>query len=512
MRTALAPITAARELSDRRRAVVGAAPTRMVASADTPQERARRRLVAVILVIYLLAIFEGSLRKYVVPQFAQYVFFVRDPFLIYAYALATLFGLWPKDNLLFKISVFMCGFGVLLFCLQTAVYGFDNTRVLLGIYGWRSYFFYVPLAFLIGAQFRRADLRRFAKVTLALAVPIAVLVVLQFAAPPGAAINVGVAEEQELQFKSVGITVERIRTNGPFTSPAGQQQFIAVAFAFLLAMLLSSKNRLGVAFLAITGSATLTCLALSGSRGAMLLCALIGVFAVGLATLGRGMAIKAKALLLPAALGLAAIALYPIVFPDGFATFITRWDSAAQAEAGTPGGIFGRSVLGLLHFTRLFGEVPTFGYGLGYGGNASQILGATVDGVSPGKLVEADFSRHMVDLGPVFGIVYIGYRIAVVVWLAWLVVQATRSDADPVAMLLFAYVSYTVIFNQLTGNGTINLFGWLFTGLCIAAARESLQLRRAATATRAKAAGRPRWPASLTSRPRPTLTTKDRRS
>jgi len=512
MRTARAPTTAARELSDRRRAVVGAVPTRMATSADTPQERARRRLVKMILVIYLLAIFEGSIRKYVVPQFGQYVFFIRDPFLIYAYGLATLFGLWPKNNLLFKISVFMCGFGVLLFCLQTAVFGFDNTRVLLGIYGWRSYFLYVPLAFLIGAQFRKTDLRLFAKVTLALAVPIAVLVVLQFAAPPGAPINVGVAEEQELQFKSVGLSAERIRTNGPFTSPAGQQQFIAVAFAFLLAMLLTSKNRPGVAFLAVTGSATLTCLALSGSRGAMLLCGLIGVFALGLAVVGRGMAIKAKALLLPAFLGVAALALYPIVFPEGFAAFMARWEHAAQAEAGIRGGVLGRSVLGLLIFTRLFDEVPAFGYGLGYGGNASQILRATVDGVSPWTLAEADFSRHMVDLGPVFGLLYIGYRIAVVVWLARLVLRATRGDADPMAMLLFAYASYSVVFGQITGQGTINVFGWMFTGLCIAAARESLQSRQSPRAAHFIAAGRPRLRADLTSRLQTTLITKDRRS
>ena len=42
------------------------------------------------------------------------------------------------------------------------------TRVLLALYGWRSYFLYAPLAFLIGAQFRYEDVLRVARWTLVL--------------------------------------------------------------------------------------------------------------------------------------------------------------------------------------------------------------------------------------------------------------------------------------------------------------------------------------------------------
>ncbi|MEI7465393.1 MAG: hypothetical protein WCJ87_08610, partial [Burkholderiales bacterium] len=418
------------------------------------------------------------IRKYIAPQFGQYIFFIRDPVVLYAYILATRFALWPRQQGFFIFSLFMCVFGVLLFVMQMGVFGMDNIRLLLGVYGWRAYFFYVPLAFLIGVQFRREDLRLFARITLLLAVPIAILVVAQFASPPNAPINVGVAEEQELQFKSVGITVDRIRTTGTFTSPAGQQQFIASAFALLLAMLLMPRREAGVIFVGLTACGVLTCLALSGSRGSVLHCGLIGIFAMGLALVGKSAALKAKALFLPLGLITAAAVLYPIVFPEGFETFITRWNSAAGVEKRIEGGVFGRALLGQVDFIRLLDVVPLLGYGIGYGGNASTILGAEVDGVKPGVMVEADLSRQIVDLGPVFGLCYIVVRFALIFWLGRRVYAATRRRPDPLPVLLFAYVSYTVLFGQITGNGSINAYAWLFTGLCIAASREALASSR----------------------------------
>ena len=169
------PHRAPRELSEgpRASAAVGRRPAAVLSPA---RERARKRLVWTVLLIYLLAIFEGAIRKYVAPQLGQYIFFVRDPFLLYAYILATRFSLWPRGQAFYTLSLFMCAFGVVLLVLQMGTFGVDDIRWLLGVYGWRSYFFYVPLAFLVGAQFRREDLRLVARMTLILALPIAVLV------------------------------------------------------------------------------------------------------------------------------------------------------------------------------------------------------------------------------------------------------------------------------------------------------------------------------------------------
>ena len=439
------------------------------------KERARKTLVAAVLLIYLLAIFEGSLRKWVLPQFSQYIFFIRDPVLLYVYLLATQAGLWPRRSAWLQLSWLLAGLGVVLVVVQAAVGGFSDTRLLLAVYGWRSYFFYLPLAFLIGDQFRRADLARFAKLTLLLAVPIAALVTLQFYSPINSPINVGLASDAEFQFRGLGLNGEHTRPMGPFSSGAGQQQFVATATVFLLAFALLPAARRGFSsvLLGVAAAAVMVCAALSGSRGTVLQCVLAGVFAVLLGLIGRGAALKFKALTLPALLGLTALVLYPIVFPEGFAAFTDRWTNAGKAESNFQGGVFGRALYGFVDFIRLVDAVPALGYGLGYGGNASITLRAEVDGVKPGNLAETDFARHMVDLGPALGMGFIVLRVTLALWLARRVWRATRASADPMPLLLFSYASYAIMLGQITGQGAINVYAWLFTGLCIAACQQA---------------------------------------
>jgi hypothetical protein len=434
-------------------------------------ERARRRVVRLIFVIYLLAIFEGSLRKWVVPQFSQYVFFIRDPVLIVVYALATRHGLWPKGQAFFTVSLWMCGVGVLLGALQGAFGGPSELRLILGIYGWRAYFLYVPLAFLVGAQFRREDVLRLFRLTLVLAIPIAVLVTVQFFAPPGAAVNVGNAEDQALQFRGLAVDGAHTRPMGPFSSGLGQQMFVATACAIVIALFIAPKHlRKSPLPLLLPGAASVvTCAALSGSRGTVLQCGLSVLFALGVGLLGRGGALKGRALAWPLVLCAAAVVLVPLVLPEGLNSFTERWQTADRAESRSfEWGVFGRALYGLIDFVRLVDHVPLLGYGLGYGGNASITLGARIDGLMPGYLAETDFARHMVDLGPVFGIGYIVFRLALAGWLAALVLRATRQAADPVPMMLLSFVGYIVLAGTITGQGAINLYCWLFTGLLIA--------------------------------------------
>jgi hypothetical protein len=459
-----------------RRAARPYAPSSAGTAARAPapaRERARRRLVRLVLAIYLMAIFEGALRKYVFPQFGQFIFFIRDPFVLWAYLLATRWQLWPRRDAMFRLA---CGFvvgGVLLLILQNAFAPPSDLRLLLGVYGWRAYFYYVPLAFLVGAQFRRDDLLRLARLTLLLAVPIAVLVAAQFFSPPGAAVNVGTSENQALQFRDLTVDVTHIRAAGTFSSNVGQQQFVTTAFAMLLALLMmpATQRHFGaLGMLAATG-AILTCIALGGSRGTTLQCVMILLFSLPIAMLGRGTALRTRALLLPTALAIVAVLLYPVIFPEGFAVFVQRWQTAAVDERGFQGGVFGRALFGFVDFLRLVDTVPPLGYGLGFGGNASNLLQATVDGVRPGLLAETDYARHMVDMGPVCGLFYIGFRVALVAALLSRVVRATRRSGDPLPMMLFGYAGYVTLLSQITGNGSINVYGWLFTGLCLAACR-----------------------------------------
>ena len=447
------------------------------AALSAPRERGRRQVVAVVLAVYLLAIFEGALRKYVAPQFSQYIYFIRDPIVVLAYLLATRHALWPRGERLFIIGVAMGGLGVLLVLLQMATGGASDLRLLLGAYGWRSYFLYVPLAFLVAEQFTYNDLKLFARVTLVLAIPMAVLVVAQFMSPLNAPINVGLAEEKELQFQGMNINGTRVRATGTFSSNAGLQQFIGTALALAIAALLQpARHRLVPLPVVLAASAAiLTSVAFSGSRGTVMLSGLLAVVAVGIGVVGHG-SMRAKALTIPVCVAGAALILAPMLFPDAVQAFVDRWNHASEYEgARIEGGVWGRALLPLIDFLRLVGEVPLFGYGLGYGGNASILMRATIDGVAVGFLAEADFSRHMVDLGPLVGAGYIAYRFIVTTWAVRRVLAATRHASDPLPMMLFGYAGYTIVLGQIAGHGSINVYGWLFIGMCVAAARVALQ-------------------------------------
>jgi hypothetical protein len=224
--------------------------------------------------------------------------------------------------------------------------------------------------------------------------------------------------------------------------------------------------------LLLTGAGVLTCVALSGSRGTVLQCGLTLVAAAAVALLGRGGGLKARAALLPVAVAAVSILLYPLVFPEGFEAFAGRWSAADAAETRNfSTGVFGRALYGLVDFVRLIETVPLLGYGLGYGGNASIIMKATVDGVMPGRLVETDFARHMVDLGPLFGMLFIALRLALAGRLSLQTLRVTRQVPDPVPMLLFSFAAYVLVLGQVTGQGTITFYGWFTAGLLMAAIR-----------------------------------------
>lgn len=432
------------------------------------RERARRHLVGVVLLIYLLLIFEGSIRKWLLPQFSQYVFFIRDPFVLYAYVLAINHRLWPKHSPFLGASIAVSIVGLLVGVMALMTSGVGETGAMIAVYGWRNYFLYAPLAFLIGAQFSINDLERVCRWTLLLSVPIGILVAAQFFAPLNSPLNVGNATDAAQQFVGLTVTSEHTRPMGTFSSGAGQNQFTASAFAMLLGLLITPARRRGAGrwLLLLAAGGLATCVAMSGSRGAVMQCALIGAIGMGLGFVGRTAAIRTRSVALPLLIAAAFVVIYPIAFPDALDAFSERWELAQHAEERVfQWGFVGRALYMFVDFFRLMSDTPLLGYGLGFGGNASVTLA-----VGPRVWAETDWARHIVDLGPIFGLGFIVFRIALTIWLGLVVLRATRRGAGPLPFLLYAYTGYVLLLGQITGQGAVNGYAWLFAGFTIAAA------------------------------------------
>jgi hypothetical protein len=434
------------------------------------REFARRRIVNLTLLIFWLLIFEGAIRKWVAPQYSTYLYFLRDPFALYTYFYALRTGLFTPAPLALRTALLLAalvGLASIVNLLSVSSY-----TVILALYGLRNYFLYVPLAFLIARCFQVDDLfclLRHSVLAMCIATPLALI---QFTASPTAAINVGIGTDPELHFDNLTSGSGHVRPPGTFTSVVGMSQLTASTAALLLwAWSYSGAYRPPSRLLvAVGGLAVAAALAVSGSRTSFVLVGVVVVAGIAVAPFLRKTSSKLKGVLIPTTIVVAFAVLFPLVFHEAYQAFVDRWTDAAATEGQRfQLGWIGRALYGYYDFLRLLDQVPLLGYGAGSAGNGAVTMGLTINGVSVLKIAEEDWSRHVIDLGPVLALMLIAYRISFGVWLLRRSLRSALAASDPLPLLLFAYCGPALIQGQIASHGLVNGFGWLYVGFCMAA-------------------------------------------
>jgi hypothetical protein len=449
----------------------------VIASISTSQEQHRRLVVRLITIVYWLLIFEGVLRKWVFPQWGRQLFFIRDPFVLLAYALVITKRTRISGPIVFEIWGIL-GFAGLVSVVVHDIMG-GGASPLLAAYGWRNYFLYMPLSFVMARYFHRRDLERIVKGTLVTAILMAGLVTGQIAASKNALINAGSGTNPDDVYKPSTTTGGVVRAAGTFTSDLGLTAFVTSSLCIAIAAWVMPARLRPVRLpLLLTATAALvTCLGVSGSRGALLWAGAIFCAAIaGLSVAGRHMQFKAIA----AAVAIAAVgfAVIPVAFPHTTEAFVRRWDDVGVSESRAygSGGVFARAVHEIVAFRTLIGDAPPLGYGLGTAGNAAWILktrGQIIPFYSRDQFnaAETDWGRNLLELGPVLGFSYILFRVTFVIWLAGRALKATRSSGNPFPWLFAVYVGALISYGEMTANGTLNGYAWVFAGFCMAAAQ-----------------------------------------
>src|SRR5438067_352174 len=112
-----------------------------------------KTLKRLVWLYFWLLIFEGALRKWVFPQFANPLLIVRDPVVIAIYLMAVRDGVWPRSN--FVICII--GLGVVTFLGALLASQFYP---LVALFGLRSNFLHLPLIFLLPQIFDHGDVLR----------------------------------------------------------------------------------------------------------------------------------------------------------------------------------------------------------------------------------------------------------------------------------------------------------------------------------------------------------------
>ena len=453
----------------------------------TFEDKRRRLIVKLIFCVYALLILEGILRKWMFPQFSKALFFIRDPFVVWIYILFLGDKLKISRSPILFAGILL-GIGCLIILIWHAILT-DTIPLYLALYGWRNYFFYLPLAFVIQRCVQIKEVESLCRYTLMMAIPMAVLTVVQVSSPAFSPINAGLSDDPEESFvdRSSLLAGGLVRPAGTFTSNLGLTAFVASAFAInIVAWLVPRSCRfIPRVWLIASTLATVVCLAVSGSRGAMLWSGSVVVFGIlGLLVTNRSQGVRAFCIM-AAVVGLGIISM-PLAFPEPTAAFVSRWTEANQTEVENygKGGIFSRAFDEIIRFRILIDGSPMFGYGLGSAGNAAWHLGnreniipfATDEEIGA---AETDWGRNILELGPILGCVFIAYRLVFVSHLCLVALKATGSSDNPLPWLLFSFVSLQLAYGQITAHGTINGYIWIYIGLCLSATqRASRKARR----------------------------------
>ena len=408
---------------------------------------------------FFLLIFEGSFRKWLLPQYSDVLLVVRDPVALVIYLLAIKARLFPRNLWIVSLAVI----GALSWLVSLVVlepYLPLKPLFLVTTFGFRCNFLHLPLVFVMGRAFDADDVKKMGWWILLGLLPMAVLLALQFNSSPEAWINrtAGLGETQ--QITTAG---GKIRPPGTFSFVSGVIFYAAMCAAYLLyGALTRGAYRNWLLFGA--GFALVVTIGVSGSRS-VLLAVLVVVASLLLVILlqpravnqfGRNLLIVVTVLLIASRLP---------IFNEGVKVLSDRFTSTAEAEeTSIAGGLIARTLSGFTEGFVLLGRAPVGGFGLGIGtnGGAKFLTGRTLF-----LLSEGEWGRVVLESGPILGLAYLAWRTWLTVHLCLFSLrQLKRGEILPLFLCAAGALSFlTSQFGQPTNLG----FSVFICGLCLAA-------------------------------------------
>lgn len=363
------------------------------------QQKIQKYLKIGIWAYFFLLIFEGALRKWFLPFLSTPLLVVRDPVAVWLIYTSWRHHLFPSNFYVLGITIVTS----LSICFSL-IFGHGNFGV--AIYGARILLIHFPLMFVIGNIFHRQDVVKMGKVLLWIAIPMAILIGLQFNSPQSAWVNRGVGGN--LEGAGFSGAMGYFRPPGTFSFTTGNVLFFSFVACFVF-FFWSSKEKINRFLLIGSTLALLASVSFSISRTLF--------FSIGITLAFMLLAVSRDPKQLPRVLGagiVISLLLFALSYTEFFQTgteaFTSRFEAANKAEGGASTSLFKRFFGHMIHaITDFSSSLPFFGYGIGMGTNVgSQLL----TGKATFLIAEAEWLRMIGEMGFVLGIFTIIFRMA----------------------------------------------------------------------------------------------------
>jgi hypothetical protein len=428
---------------------------------NSPREKTLRYIRQLIWLYFWLLILEGALRKWVLPQLSNPLLIVRDPVVLLIYALAIRARVFPRNG--WTIALAIIGFLSLAVSFIPLWPYLPPSRILLvSGFGFRANFLHLPLIFVMANTLRPEDVKKFGWWTLAVAVPMAALMVGQFRASPEAWLNRTAGGEGEMMVAALG----KVRTAATFSFVTGVVAYFSLATGFVVWAALK-RNVYQPWLLFAAGSALVIGTVVSGSRSVVGACGVV-IASLAVVLFLRPAALNRFGQALLATVVLGFVVMQTPIFKEGLNVLTTRFNEVAEAtEQSIGAGMIDRVFSGFQEALFVVTKAPFLGYGLGIGTNAGAKF---LTGRAMFLLSEGEWSRIFLESGPVLGLAFVLWRCGMVLYIGSRCVKAVRR-ANVLPLLIFSSAFLPLINGQF-GQPTILGFVAFASGLALAAMKQ----------------------------------------
>lgn len=433
---------------------------------SAPNQRSLTATKRLIWFYFWLLIFEGTFRKWILPQYSDILLVVRDPVVLAIYLAALKAKVFPRNSYVIWLGVIaVLSWIVALIVLEP--YLSLKPLILVTGFGFRSNFLHLPLIFVIGKVLDLDDVRKLGWWVLVGLIPMAILLAVQFSSAPDSFINraAGLGETQQITAGG-----GKIRPPGTFSFVSGVIFYAALSAAYLLyAALTRGVYRNWVLYGA--GLALVVSIGVSGSRSVLLavlvvvtsLLAIIVFRPTAINQFGRNLLIVVVVLL---------IAVRLPFFKEGVQLLSDRFTAAAEETDKTiAGGLLDRMASGFSEGILLLTRAPIGGYGLGIGTNGGAKF---LTGRFMFLLTEGEWGRVVLESGPILGLAFLAWRSVLTIKLGLFSIKhLKRGEILPIMLYCAGFLS---LLNGQFGQPTNLGFACFVCGLCLAAGNTSARL------------------------------------